>query len=85
MTVEPTEKAKRQLKKLPKHIQAKVGKVFLQLAENPHHPALYSRKMAGLPYFEARIDYHYRLIYQVVEDTIYVLAVGMHDTGLGKK
>ena len=41
--------------------------------------------MAGFPYFEARIDYHYRLIYQVVEDTIYVVAVGMHDTGLGKK
>ncbi len=85
MRVDLTEKATKQLKKLPKHTQSKARKVFVQLSESPHHPALYSRKMAGLPYFEARIDYHYRLIYQVVGDAIHVIAVGIHDTGLGKK
>jgi mRNA-degrading endonuclease RelE of RelBE toxin-antitoxin system len=85
MTVKPTPRAEKQLQKLPKSIQDKARKAFHHLAEDPHHPALYSKKMTGYPYFEARIDYHYRFVYTVTLDVIWVLTVGQHDSGLGKK
>jgi mRNA-degrading endonuclease RelE of RelBE toxin-antitoxin system len=85
MTVRTTDKAKRMLKKLPTKIQDKAEKAFEHLANDPFHPALNSRRMSGTPYFEARIDYHYRFIYSVVEDVISVVAIGQHDEGLGKK
>ncbi len=84
MKVIPTGKADKQLRKLPKHIREKARKAFKYLSENPHHPALNSKKMSG-DQFEARIDYHYRCIYVVLPGTIWVLAVGPHDEGLGKK
>jgi mRNA-degrading endonuclease RelE of RelBE toxin-antitoxin system len=85
MNVKPTDKVDKQLKKLPKNIQDKARKAFKQLSEDPYHPALNSKKMVGTSHFEARIDYHYRFIYTVTPDLIWVVAVGQHDEGLGKK
>jgi mRNA-degrading endonuclease RelE of RelBE toxin-antitoxin system len=85
MKVFPTEKASKQLRKLPRSLQEKARKAFIQLSRDPHHPSLNSKKMVGTSRFEARIDYHYRFTYEVAGNTIWVRAVGQHDEGLGKK
>jgi mRNA-degrading endonuclease RelE of RelBE toxin-antitoxin system len=85
MIIKLTAKADKQLRKLPKNIQEKTKKAFINLSEDPHHPALNSKKMINFAYFEARIDYHYRFIYVVDKTIVWVIAIGMHDSGLGKK
>ena len=85
MTVEPTDHAKKLLKKLPKDIQKKAKKAFHLLADDLHHPSLYTKKMVGVDRFEGRIDIHYRFTYIVQNETIYILSLGQHDRGLGKK
>ena len=85
MTIEFTKPAAKQYKKLPRVIQIKLDKQLILLVDNPNHPSLQSRKMAGKERFEARIDYHYRFTYVVDGDIIYIRSVGIHDTGLGKK
>ena len=41
--------------------------------------------MGGQDSFEARIDLHYRFTFKIEEDKIYILTIGSHDEGLGKK
>ena len=41
--------------------------------------------MRGEDKFEARIDYHYRFTYKIESEDIWILSVGPHDEGLGKK
>lgn len=77
---------KRHIIKLPVTIQKKLEKQLMFLAQDVRHPSLHARKMTGdANKYEARIDYHYRFTYDVFDDTITILAVGPHDTGLGKK
>ncbi len=49
------------------------------------NPQLYSKKMAGIPRLEARIDYHYRFTFTIEGNYIWILSIGPHDEGLGKK
>ncbi len=72
-------------KDLPASIQVKADKQFHLLRSNYRHPSLRSRKMGGKNVFEARIDIHYRFSFQLGGKEIYVLTVGPHDIGLGKK
>jgi len=85
VNIDISDRAKKQLKRLPAAIKKKTYKSFSLLASNYRHPSLRSRKMAGQPHYEARIDYHYRFIFAVQEDIIKILVVGPHDEGLGKK
>lgn len=85
MIIQFSEKARRQTQKLPDTIRQKFQKQLLLLRLNPRHPSLRARKMQGYNAFEARIDYHYRFAFVTEGDVIHVLAVGPHDTGLGKK
>lgn len=85
MKLEITDNARRQLKRLPGSQREKARKAFYLLLENYRHPSLHSRKMSGKAVFEARIDYQYRFMFMPKDDVIYILAVGPHDTGLGKK
>lgn len=85
MTIQLSDKVKKQVQKLPIHIQEKFRKQLLFLLENPRHPSLRVKKMRGHDAFEARIDYHYRFGFEIEGDVIHILAVGPHDTGLGKK
>lgn len=78
-------KARKQLSRLPKAIQKKTKRQFIFLINNYRHPSLHTRKMGGSNAFEARIDIHYRFTFQIIEDEIYVLTVGPHDEGLGKR
>ena len=41
--------------------------------------------MGGANIFEARIDIHYRFTFQIAGEEIYILTIGPHDLGLGKK
>ena len=41
--------------------------------------------MGGANIFEARIDIHYRFTFQITGEEIYILTIGPHDLGLGKK
>jgi mRNA interferase RelE/StbE len=80
-----TKKAQKQYKKLPHILKEKAAKQFHFLLDNPHHPSLRRKKMSGMPHFEARIDKGYRFTFEVVEDDIFILSIGQHDEGLGKK
>lgn len=71
--------------KLPLNIQKKADKQFTFLLTNYRHPSLRTRKMGVASIFEARIDLHYRFTFQIETKDIYILTVGPHDVGLGKK
>lgn len=77
--------AKKQLSKLPKNIQKKTKKQFYFLNKNHKHPSLKTSKMKGRGVFEARVDIHYRFSFIIENEQIYILTVGRHDKGLGKK
>ena len=79
-----TKKSDRGYQKLSSKIQKKADKQFLLLLQNPSHPSLRARKKTG-DVFEGRIDYHYRFTYLVEDNMIFILSIGMHDEGLGKK
>lgn len=83
LTIAP--EATEQLSKLPKQVQKKANKQFTFLLLNYRHPSLRTRKMGGANIFEARIDIHYRFSFQVEGENIYILTIGPHDVGLGKK
>lgn len=86
MRVILSDPVKRRIPKLPVNIQRKLEKQLAFLIEDVRHPSLHARKMTGdANKYEARIDYHYRFTYDVFDDMITILAVGPHDTGLGKK
>lgn len=65
---------------LPQHIQKKTKRQVKQLSENPMHPSLRTRKIQGTPdLWEARVDIHYRMSFEMDKDTIYLRLVGNHD------
>lgn len=80
-----TKKFRKQFKKLPPPLRERLNKKLPILLSNPTYPSFYSRKMAGFDHFEARLTQHYRLTYQIVGKEIWLLSIGSHDTGLGKK
>lgn len=85
MNIVITPEAKKRLLKLPLNIQNKAEKQFNFLIADYRYPSLHTRKMGGEDIFEARIDIHYRFTFQIETDNIYVLTIGPHDVGLGKK
>ena len=74
-----------QNKKLHVNIQNKFTKQLKLLVENYRHPSLRTKKMGGTDLFEARLDLQYRFRFEVTEDSIILVTIGPHDTGLGKK
>jgi len=85
MEIRFLEQAVRQYKKLPHQLQKKTDKQLLFLRDNLKHPSLNVKKMEGEEKYEARVDWHYRLTFLIREQIIYILSIGPHDTGLGKK
>lgn len=85
MTVTLLKQAEKGYINLQLNIQKKADKQFKLLAINYHHPSLKASKMSGENKFEARIDRKNRFTYLVEGQEIYILTVGPHDTGLGKK
>lgn len=85
MNITVTPEAKKRLSKLPLNIQKKAEKQFTLLISDYRYPSLHTRKLGGGDVFEARIDLHYRFTFQVIGEEIYILTIGPHDVGLGKK
>ena len=52
---------------------------------NYRHPSLRARKKGGENRYEARIDFHYRFTFIITGEDVFILSMGMHDEGLGKK
>lgn len=71
--------------KLPLGIQRKVDKTILLLVVNLKYPSLRVKKMQGIDAYEARVDIHYRLTFDITDDVLELYTVGMHDKGLRKK
>lgn len=80
-----TKKAEKCFKNLPDKIKKKTIKQIGFLQKDLFYPSLKTKRMQGLSRFEARIDLHYRFTFIIENDSIYVLSLGPHDEGLGKK
>ena len=62
------------------NIQKKVDKQLRFLSEGMSHPSLRTKKIKGKKgIWEARVDIHHRLTFEIVEDTIFLRVVGNHD------
>lgn len=85
MTLKFTKQAEKAYWKLQLPIQKKADKQFNFLIADYRHPSLRTGKMGGENKFEARIDLHYRFTFLIEGENIYILTIGMHDKGLGKK
>lgn len=86
MRIRLQKRAEKSYLKLSPVIKEKANKKFLLLDKDINHPQLFSKKMKGfVNRWEVRIDYHYRFTFIVEKETIYILSVGMHDEGLGRK
>ncbi len=79
-----SKRADKGYQKLPSSIQKKADKQFAYLKLNYRHPSLRSRKME-VDVFEGRIDYYYRFAFTVEGEKIFIIVIGPHDEGLGKK
>jgi mRNA-degrading endonuclease RelE of RelBE toxin-antitoxin system len=80
-----TRKAEKAFDRLPREIRKKTLKQLAFLDINIHHPSLRVKKLVNQVYFEARIDYQYRFVFEIENDTLSILSIGPHDSGLGKK
>ena len=80
MTIRFSNAFLRQYPKLPQSIRKKTDTQVKYLAQNLRHPGLHARKMtkAG-DIWEARIDEHYRMTFQIEGDTILIRKVGTHE------
>ncbi|EKE15243.1 MAG: hypothetical protein ACD_12C00109G0005 [uncultured bacterium] len=78
-------KAEKNFDKLPLKIKKKTLKQFRLIDTDIHHSSLQTKKLKGTNYFEARIDYHYRFVFRVEDESLYIISLGTHDEGLGKK
>lgn len=85
MRLRYSQNAQRNYKNLPARLQLKADKQFQLLLINYRHPSLKTRKMSGENKFEGRIDRKYRFTFIIEGDAIFILSIGMHDIGLGKK
>jgi len=67
-------------KKLPEELKDRAKKALELFQENPSHPSLGHKKMAGQEnIFEIRVSNNYRITYQKINDTAYLRKVGTHD------
>ncbi len=65
---------------LPRDIQNKTDKQLEILETNYLHPSLHTKKIKGKEdIWEARVDLHYRMTFEILADTIYMRTVGNHD------
>lgn len=68
---------------LPLSIQRKVDKQLQFLADNPRYPSLHTKRIRGTTnIWEARLDLHYRMTFEMSSDTIVLRIVGHHDEAL---
>jgi mRNA interferase RelE/StbE len=83
MKVVASERFKKTYQKLPKPLQEQVDKKLLLLEENPGHPSLRVKKIAGTSDIrEASVTMKYRITLQISEGVIILRVIGEHDKAL---
>lgn len=86
VTIHMSDAADRSYQELPIHIKKKADRQLRQIAVDFRHPSLRVKKMKGFQdRFEARIDRQYRFAFSILGEVLYILTIGPHDEGLGKK
>lgn len=79
MTIRVSRRFIKQRKKLPPPVEKKLKRQIKRLVENREHPSLNIKKMrARDDIYEARIDYHYRMTFQINDDVLILRQVGTH-------
>lgn len=80
-----TDTFKKALQTLSAQEKAQVKKKLLLFAENPRHPSLRCKKMAGREsIFESSINMDIRFTWQYAEDGLLLRNIGHHDPTLNK-
>ena len=74
------ERFKKDFKRLPRDIQAKLSATLELFMSNPRHPSLHTKKMEGVrDIWELRVAYNYRVTFQFVQEGVLLRRVGTHD------
>ena len=74
------ERFRKSYQHLPHEIQLKVDKQLSLLADHPRHPSLRVKRIQGtVGLWEARVDLHYRMSFEMRGEAIYLRVVGHHD------
>jgi len=74
---------KKAYQKLPEQLQEQVDRKLLLLEENPRHPSLRIKKIAGTPdIWEASLAMKYRITFQISEGVIILRVIGEHEKAL---
>ena len=80
MTIRLSRSFIRQYRKLPPLIQQKVDKQLQRLENDLQHPGARVHKMVNQEdIWEARVDIHYRMTFELSGDVIVVRRVGTHE------
>ena len=80
MTLRLTRPFSKQFVKLPQAVQQKFNRQVKTLAVDFRHPSLHTKRIKGTPnIWEARIDYHHRFTFQVINDLLVLRRIGPHD------
>ncbi len=80
MTIQRSKTFAKDYKRLPKNIQQKAERQLRTLIRDWRHPSLSTKKMKGhTDIWEARVDYHHRITFQVTNDTLVLRTIGAHD------
>ena len=85
MIIHFTKPSLKQLSRLPDNVKKKALKQFKFLNLSSSYSSLKFKKMSGKNTYEGRIDYQYRFVGEFIKNNFYVLSIGPHDEGLGKK
>jgi mRNA-degrading endonuclease RelE of RelBE toxin-antitoxin system len=68
---------------LPDALKRKCDQKILLLSQNIKHPSLHTKKIKGSKnIWELRVDIHYRMTFEIVNDTIFLRVVGKHEEAL---
>ena len=80
MHIEATATFIKLYRRLPLDVKERVKKALVLLSDDPAHPSLGHKKMAGqTDIFELRVSKNYRITYQKIAETAYLRKVGTHD------
>ena len=80
MKIKAYHRFKKAYSTLPHDVQVKVDRQLKMLLDDMRHPSLHTKKIKGRSgIWEARVDFHYRLTFEIIEDTLFLRVVGNHD------
>lgn len=66
--------------KLPENVRKKLDRKFNQLIQNHQHPSLDTKKMVNRDeLWEARIEIHHRLTFEIRDNILILRRVGTHE------